>query len=343
MKIDFKLFILFVGLTFCASCKKQEVVRESAPEGELLMTIALGSCNRENQEQIMWDDILEDVPDYWIWLGDNVYGDTNDTLIMKEKYERQKSNEMYQELRSKAGIYGIWDDHDYGKNDAGKEFSEKRHMRDLMFEFLDVPKDNVSWGREGGYQSYLLTMNNVKVKLILLDSRYFRDDPIKQGNGYAANLDGTILGEEQWEWFENEIDSSEADIHLIGNGIQVISAEHNFEKWNNFPNERQRLLDLIQENSLKNTIILSGDRHLSELSKFKEEGQDQPIYDITSSGMTHSYTSYSGEPNQFRIGEVVASKSYAVVKVFKNTEGDLGIRLYFKGDEGKLYQEFKLF
>lgn len=321
----------------------REVTILGDPEGELLLTLAIGSCNKENRAQILWDDILAENPDVWIWLGDNVYGDTNDTLKMKAKYQKQKSNPLYQELLSVADIYGIWDDHDYGVNDGGQEFKAKDAMRDLMFEFLDVPRENEAWTRKGGYQSYDLEQNGLTVKLILLDSRYFRDKPIKSGDSYLPNLEGSILGVEQWQWLELELGNSSADVNLIGNGIQVLPAEHRFEKWNNFPNERQKLLDLIESNALKNVILLSGDRHLSELSQYQSDNDVEPIYDITSSGMTHSYTAYSEEPNQLRQGDVVASKSYGVIRIYKTDEGELDINLRFMGDGGNIFQSFDLF
>ena len=52
-------------------------------ESNQKITIAFGSCNHQNKEQSLWDDIVSEDPNLWIWLGDNIYADTNDMELMK--------------------------------------------------------------------------------------------------------------------------------------------------------------------------------------------------------------------------------------------------------------------
>ena len=278
-----------------------------------LSKIAIGSCNRENAPQLLWDHINGHNPDLWIWLGDNIYGDTDDMSVMKAKYEQQKSDPDYQKLIANAQVLGIWDDHDFGKNDAGKEYAEKDASRDLMFEFLEVPKSSPAWKRKGGYQSYTFGEGDRKVKIIMVDARYFRDEQLKVGRGYVKNWDGDILGEEQWTWLEKELTDSDAALHIIGNGIQFITDEHRFEKWANFPKARQRMLDLFAKTQPENVLILSGDRHISEITSQFVPGYGM-IYDFTSSGMTHSYES-STEYNSHRLGKLVTAKSFGLINI----------------------------
>ncbi len=344
-----KIVCIFCLLILHISCQnpdnKQNVkkIESSKPDGDLIAKIAFGSCSKQYEPQILWDEIIAENCNMWIWLGDNIYGDTEDMIQLKSQYDFQKANKEYQKLKEKTPIYGIWDDHDYGVNDGGKEFSKKDESRDLMLEFLDVPKENDVYNRVGGYQSYDLSINGLSIKLILLDSRYFRDQTIKVGKSYNPNLTGTILGPEQWKWFENELNNSKADINLVGNGIQVIAQDHRFEKWNNFPNERQKMLDLVTSSGASRVILLSGDRHLSELSMLKLGNMEYPLYDITSSGLTHSFTDYSNEVNQHRIGEVVPEKSYAVLEIYRKENQELQIVLNFKGDNNTLWETFNLF
>ncbi|MFT2009284.1 hypothetical protein ACMA1I_11470 [Pontibacter sp. 13R65] len=51
------------------------------------MVIAFGSCNRQNLPQPMWSAIMNDKPNLWIWLGDNIYGDSDDMAFLKGKYD----------------------------------------------------------------------------------------------------------------------------------------------------------------------------------------------------------------------------------------------------------------
>ncbi|MCR9083112.1 MAG: alkaline phosphatase family protein, partial [Cyclobacteriaceae bacterium] len=43
-------------------------------EEEEITRIAFGSCNRQNRPQPLWQPIVSDNPDLWIWMGDNIYG-----------------------------------------------------------------------------------------------------------------------------------------------------------------------------------------------------------------------------------------------------------------------------
>ena len=108
--------------------------------------------------------------------------------------------------------------------------------------------------------------------------------------------------------------SSDADFNLIVSSIQVLSAEHGFETWGNFPHEVDKLKLLIKNSAAKGVIILSGDRHISEFSKTKIEGVSYPLIDFTSSGLTHVYSSFSGEPNKYRVLDVVPELSFGVLK-----------------------------
>jgi alkaline phosphatase D len=61
--------------------------------------------------------------------------------------------------------------------------------------------------------------------------------------------------------------------------------------------------------------VLSGDRHISEFSKMDVKGLEYPLIDFTSSGLTHAYTAFDGEPNRYRVGKVVAQRSFGVIHI----------------------------
>ena len=148
----------------------------------------------------------------------------------------------------------------------------------------------------------------------------------------------TVLGSAQWQWLENELNESDADFNLIMSSIQVLSGEHGFESWGNFPLEVEKLENLIVRSGAKGVIILSGDRHISEFSKTAVSGLSYPLIDFTSSGLTHSYASFDGEPNQHRVGEVVSDKSYGIINLnIKKMEAEFKIM----GDNGSVLQELK--
>lgn len=292
---------------------------QSLPTRTALQTIAFGSCDRQDLPQDIWRDVLANEPDLWIWLGDNIYGDSENMSVLAEKYQIQKSNELYTQLRAGTPIVGIWDDHDYGANDGDKNYAMKDESKALMLDFLDVPKNADVRKRPGAYQAYTFGTAGQRVKVILLDGRYFRDE-LEPGSGdsgqrYKANPTGDILGEAQWAWLERELTDSDAQIHFIGCGIQVIPEEHAFEKWANFPQARQRLLDLLIKTQPAQAILLSGDRHIAEISKLELPGLDYPLYDVTSSGLTHAYTGAGEEPNRYRVGKLIKQLNFGILRI----------------------------
>lgn len=284
-----------------------EFDKNEKPAG--VFRIAFGSCNRERLPQPLWPVIISNQPDLWIWLGDNIYADTEDLALMKSKYDLQKSNEGYQALVKSTRVIGVWDDHDYGDNDAGKEYAKKRESQQLFLDFIDEPKESPRRQQAGVYCSYLFGPEGEQVKVILLDTRYHRDRPGDEGD---------ILGAEQWQWLERELKDSRAQVNIIGSSIQVVPFQHRFEKWANFPRSRARLFALIKATGARGVLFISGDRHFAEISKLDESPTGYPVYDLTSSGLTHSRdrnTVYFTDDNRHRKGEIFADLNFGLIDI----------------------------
>lgn len=296
--------------------------------------IAFGSCSHQNNENQIWDEVLPTNPDLWIWLGDNIYGDTSDMTIMRAKYARQKMHPDYQALISRAMVVGTWDDHDFGVNNGGKNFNQRKESQQAAMDFLDIPAGAPERRREGLYSSHTFGPEGKQVQVIMLDARYFRDTVYVEDGISQPNPDGTVLGEAQWKWLEGELLDSKADLILIGSGIQIIPEEHRYEKWANFPNERQRLFDLLVSTGVSNVVLMSGDRHIAEVSRIQPEGMSQPLYEVTSSGLTHTWKEARDEPNQHRIGELIIAKNFGLMEIDWTGE-EPSLKISIMGEEMK--------
>lgn len=302
-----KIFISFTMLiTFSISCFSQKD-----------FTIAFGSCDNQRLNNPFWEEIVSLQPNVWIWGGDNVYADTDNMRKMKRIYKKQKNDKGYKKLIKTTPILATWDDHDYGKNDAGVEYKMKKESQQLFLDFLDVPVNSVRRKQEGVYHTQTFNTSNGSVKVIVLDTRFFRTELTDGTNGqrYQPNTynKGTVLGNAQWQWLTNELTNSTATFTVIVSSIQFLSKEHGFEKWGNFPHEVDKLYNLIKKATNTNVVLLSGDRHISEFSKTTIADVHYPIIDFTSSGLTHVYSSYSHEDNMYRVGNVVNSLSYGTL------------------------------
>ncbi len=230
-------------------------------------------------------------------------------------------------------MLGIWDDNDYGVSNGGAENANKKESQRLLLDFLDEPPDSPRRQQAGVYAAYTFGPPGRQVKIILLDGRYHREEP----SGFWDWIRGTpestadILGAEQWAWLEQQLATSTADINLIGSGIQVIATEQPYEKWAELPRARARLFDLIAKTKPRNVIFLSGDRHLGEISRCTDPRIPGPLYDITSSGMTHHATNswwhnFDRERNRFRIGHNYVALNFGLLQIDWDASPPVGHR-----------------
>ena len=325
-------WLLAVVLLILGACQKPVTVSQTKTP---LTTLAFGSCNREDLPQPLWEPIVQTNPQVWVWLGDNMYGDSDSMAVLQRKYNMVKAEPGYQKLMATSSIIGVWDDHDYGKNDGGKEYEMKQESAQLFWNFIGEPVNSPRRKQEGVYSAYTYGPKGKRVKVILLDSRYHRDSLARINKVYQVNHTGDILGEVQWRWLERELKNSDADINIIGNGIQVLPEEQVYEKWANFPKARKRLLDLIAASNARGVILLSGDRHIAEISKTTLPGMPYPLYEITSSGLTHVYRGEATEPNKYRVGDLIKQLNFGVLN-FDWQDGKVAVEILIKGEENKI-------
>lgn len=308
------------------------------------VTIAFGSCANQDLKNSFWPEILSHNPDIWLWGGDNIYADTGNYEVLKKMYRQQSLQNGYKKLTKRCKITGVWDDHDYGTNDGGKFFAQKEITKKAAVEFLQFDKDDPVRQRKGLYST--TTIKNIRI--INLDTRYFRDTVYKyyfidtltqkRAYGFQQNLEGDILGEAQWHWLEKTIADSNEKFIIINSSVQVIARDHRWEKWGNFPKSLERLHTLLTKFPDKKVLFISGDRHIAEISSEKIEGLSYPLYDFTSSGLTHTWDNKRMEKNRFRIGELIIEKNYGVIRIKENTN-HYTVNLQVWGEQKKLLLE----
>ena len=63
------------------------------------------------------------------------------------------------------------------------------------------------------------------------------------------------------------------------------------ESWSNFPQSRAKLLALVAVTQTPGVFFLSGDVHFAEINRAWPAPTGYPLYDVTSSGLTHSWGS----------------------------------------------------
>jgi alkaline phosphatase D len=104
-------------------------------------------------------------------------------------------------------------------------------------------------------------------------------------------------------------------LRILVSSIQVIPEEHCFEKWANFPAERDRLFDLIRDTGAGHVVVISGDRHLGEISRLPAGRVGYPLYEVTASGM-NSAGAGEGERNRYRVtGDNFREDHFGVIRL----------------------------
>ena len=320
------LLVLFVAL-----------LPASADEPPAIQRIVFGSCVHQDREQPIWNAIVDAKPDVFLLIGDNIYGDSSDMNVLRKKYEKLGAQPGYQKLLSTCPLYAIWDDHDYGLNDAGVEFAQKVASQRVFNDFFNVSADSPRRTREGIYDAHIVGPPGRRVQFILLDTRYFRTglkraaDGERIGNGpYAPDEspEATVLGSAQWKWLEQQL-KQPADVRVVASSIQVVPHQHGWEMWANFKRDRQRMFQLIRDTSAEGVVFISGDRHLAEISRLQpnESGPNYPLYELTSSSLNvPSGGGNENELNRHRVGQHYLKVNFGSITIDWQ-QADTGIKM----------------
>ena len=314
--------------------------------------IVVGSCLDQNKPQPCWRTIMKFQPDLLILCGDNIYGDSRDVEKLKRDWEILDSNPDFSKLRKSTQLLATWDDHDYGENDAGRDFPIKKQSQKLFLDWLQEPEDSARRSREGVYAVTTHGPSGRRVQVILLDTRYHRSEltemklersEVPGWNGPyvpSSDRDQQMLGEEQWKWLATVL-KEPADLRLLVSGIQLIPEEHSWEAWLTRPLERERLISLLRTTNAGGVIVISGDRHAAEISKLpqRDSGISYPIYELTASSLNASFN-IGDEPNRYREGKKLGCVNFGTVDIDWNSGIDAEIQLAIHNAEsGEKLQE----
>ena len=276
--------------------------------GAETIKFGLGSCLDQNYPQPIWTSIKKEKLNYFVFLGDNVYGDLPSGSLIKMKYAYKKQRSILPEFLDQMEVYPIWDDHDFGINDGGGDYKLKKDAKKMFLDFWEIPKNDIRYKREGIYFSDEKIFFDKKFKLIFLDTRYFRSKLIKENDTYIKNEDGTILGKEQWNWFSEEL-KDDFDFLIVFSSIQILAEDHRFEKWSNFPSEKNKLLDYLHEFKGK-TLLVSGDRHRGGIYTKNN------LIEITASSLNKP-GSFDFESDKYLVGKTFPEENYGTIEISK--------------------------
>ena len=233
----------------------------------------------------MWSTINYFNPDLFLFLGDNIYiDDPRNKDYQRYLYYRRQSQPLFRELVKETAIYSIWDDHDFGTNDcAGGPAIDTPSWKRPVWEIYQQNWVNRYYGGGETQPGCWFDFEYGDVQFLMLDGRYYRVKQNMQKNNKAA----TMLGPAQKKWLFDRLSSSKATFKVICSPVPFVGG--NPDKWNGFPAERQEIFDFIQQHKIEGVVLLSADRHRSDVLITKQtEGYD--LYEFMSSKLTNHHT-----------------------------------------------------
>ena len=265
--------------------------RGDAPDWKL----AIGSCAYTNEAAYdrpgkpyggppeamkIYDTIAEQKPDMMLWGGDYLYlreADWDHEGGLRYRWKRDRGIPEVQNLLRTGHHFAIWDDHEYGPNDANSSYALKGEALKLFKRYFANP----SYGlpeTPGAFGNFIFN----DAEFFLTDNRYYRD------SDRLIAEDKAMLGAQQMRWLKNALLASVSPIKIIVVGSQVTNAANTYyEGWNNFPKERAEFLKFLIDQKIDGVILLSGDQHYTVMLKTERAGT-YPLYELTCSALTSS-------------------------------------------------------
>lgn len=222
--------------------------------------------------------MAERSPDMMLWLGDNVYtreADFDSRWGMAERYRHTRALPELQPLLRATHHYAIWDDHDYGPNEANRSFVLKDQSLALFKRYWSNPAYGLP-EEPGIFTSFSFG----DIDFFLLDNRYNRNSDKAPDTPHKS-----MLGDTQLAWLEDALLRSPAPFKIIANGSQMLNQFKDRESWRNFPLQQTAFLGWLDETDISGVLFLSGDTHFSALTKLERE-HNYPLYELSCSPLT---------------------------------------------------------
>lgn len=253
-------------------------------------TFAVGSCAYVNEpaydrpgtpygkDPAIFRSIAALQPAFMLWMGDNTYLREVDWWSergMNRRYAHTRALAELQPLLGATHHYAIWDDHDYGPNDADRSWVLKREALGVFRRYWA----NVSYGMPG-LDGVFGQFEHGDAAFFLLDDRYHRAP-----NDAPDGPDKAMFGRAQIDWLLDALTTSTAPFKFVVAGGQIVNPVPVYETMATFPTERQYLLGELARRRISGVVFLTGDRHMTELQRLDQPG-GPPLYDFTSSALT---------------------------------------------------------
>lgn len=259
-------------------------------------SVAFGGGARYNPpKEKIWDVIAGRSPDGILLLGDNVYIDQPKSRTKQRvHYYRRQLRPEFQRLTASTSVYAVYDDHDLGVDDSSG--GPRRFKPSWKFESWKVFRENWNNPAYGGGDELpgcWFDFSIGDVDFFMLDNRYYR-----------SFEDGTMLGPEQKEWLLAKLKASDATFKVLASGTlwTEYADKGGRDSWWGVKKERNEIFDFIETENIGGVILLSADRHRTDVYKI-ERPNSYDLFEFETSKMTNDHTHPTKEEAVFSYNE----------------------------------------
>jgi alkaline phosphatase D len=278
---------------------------------------------------------------FHLWLGDNWYTREVDYFTawgLQYRASRDRSMPILQRFLSTMPQYAIWDDHDYGPNDANSSYI----LKDASKKVFDSYWCNPSSGEDN--KGIYTKISYGDVDIFMMDDRFFRSaDNLPDSIEGQPNLSKQMYGAMQMRWLENGLATSLATFKIIATGSQVLNPASPFDCVRHFPADFGYIQDMLIRNRINGVLFLTGDRHHSEVIKMDRPGA-YPLYDITASPYTSGIGKVRDQEanNPARVpGTLVEAQNFARLSI-AGKRGERQLKVEFIGVKGEVLGQWSV-
>lgn len=278
----------------------------------------------------------EENPDFVIIGGD--FGHHNRDTLQDKRQQRKdfytipspagRYTEFIRKILYRYPVAHVWDDHDFGGNNADKNYP----FRDLSYQVLNEYFPVYPLSPYGDWQKF----SYADADFLMLDSRSQRDPNDDPNDLFKSMLDGNDLGSAgQLEWLKQGLVDSTATWKFIITPVTFNTSLVKPDSWRRFRYERKQLVDFITSNKITGVIMISGDAHMGAL----DDGTHSDFPEMLVPPPNLSRCATASRPGKWSHGVYWSGRpngppcnGYGVISVHENPAK---VRLLVKDTEGK--------
>lgn len=220
--------------------------------------VAFAGCARVGSNGEVFDTIRDRNPDLFISTGDFFYGDvqSNNLDAFSSLFDVTLTQPAQHALYRSTPTAYVWDDHDFGPNDAAKD-SPSRPAALVSYRAI-VPHYPFAVPGDDAPIAQAFTVG--PVRFIMTDTRSARD-PKTVVDGPSKSM----LGSEQADWLLRELEyaiQAHPVVVWVNSVPWIAGPEAGADHWGGYTHERTRIANAIADMGADRLIMLSGDAHM---------------------------------------------------------------------------------